>query len=131
MTWNTEGEVSKMPAAVIIKNGTYVSAELEAAEEAPAEETEAAAGPEATAEAKQLLNPRPAPQHKYSGILNHNSTKAAGGSYPDCRQASCHPAAVAEAARPLLKLSNAAATSEEAGKPALLGFARSLPNRSS
>ena len=43
MTWNTEGEVSKMPAAVIIKNGTYVSAEPEATAEA-----EAAAEPEAS-----------------------------------------------------------------------------------
>ena len=50
MTWNAEGEVSKMPAAVIIKNGTYVSAELSAAEEAPAEETEATAEAEAAAE---------------------------------------------------------------------------------
>ena len=50
MTWNAEGEVSKMPAAVIIKNGTYVSAELAAAEDAPADEAEAAAEAEATAE---------------------------------------------------------------------------------
>ncbi len=61
MTWNTEGEVSKMPAAVIIKNGTYVSAELEAAEEAPAEETEAAAEPEATAEAEAAAEPEASP----------------------------------------------------------------------
>ena len=61
MTWNTEGEVSKMPAAVIIKNGTYVSAELEAAEEAPAEETEAAAEPEATAEAEAAAEPETSP----------------------------------------------------------------------
>ena len=26
MTWNAEGEVSKMPAAVVIKDGVYVSA---------------------------------------------------------------------------------------------------------
>lgn len=61
MTWNTEGEVSKMPAAVIIKNGTYVSAELEAAEGAPAEETEAAAEPEATAEAEAAAEPEASP----------------------------------------------------------------------
>lgn len=61
MTWNTEGEVSKMPAAVIIKNGTYVSAELAAAEEAPAEETEAAAEPEATAEAEAAAEPEASP----------------------------------------------------------------------
>lgn len=61
MTWNTEGEVSKMPAAVIIKKGTYVSAELEAAEEAPAEETEAAAEPEATAEAEAAAEPEASP----------------------------------------------------------------------
>ncbi len=61
MTWNTEGEVSKMPAAVIIKNGTYVSAELAAAEEAPAEETEAAAEPEATAEAEAATEPEASP----------------------------------------------------------------------
>ena len=61
MTWNTEGEVSKMPAAVIIKNGAYVSAELEAAEEAPAEETEATAEPEATAEAEAAAEPEASP----------------------------------------------------------------------
>ena len=61
MTWNTEGEVSKLPAAVIIKNGTYVSAELAAAEEAPAEETEAAAEPEATAEAEAAAEPEASP----------------------------------------------------------------------
>ena len=61
MTWNTEGEVSKLPAAVIIKNGTYVSAELAAAEEAPAEETEAAAEPEATAEAEAAAEPEVSP----------------------------------------------------------------------
>ena len=67
MTWNAEGEVSKMPAAVIIKNGTYVSAELAAAEEASAEETEAPADaeataePEATAEAEATAEPEASP----------------------------------------------------------------------
>ena len=42
MTWKATGEVNKMPAAVIIKNGAYVSAEVEAeGSEETTEETSA------------------------------------------------------------------------------------------
>lgn len=52
MTWNANGEVSKLPAAVVIKGGVYVSANAAAAEGEDAAAEEAPAEGEASDEAE-------------------------------------------------------------------------------